>query len=61
MTAKGDTPRRSSSDTDSNLKDTAQMIVATLRRYSDSPGPIAEVIEQVCRPYGNIHVSALDG
>lgn len=37
------------------------MIVATLRRYSDSPGPIAEVIEQVCRPYGNIHVSALDG
>ncbi|KAJ9093623.1 hypothetical protein QFC20_007082 [Naganishia adeliensis] len=49
LTAKGDTPRRSSSDTDSNLKDTAQMIVATLRRYSDSPGPIAEVIEQIAK------------
>lgn len=27
------------------------MIVATLRRYSDSPGPIAEVIEQVSISY----------
>lgn len=43
----GDTPRRSTSDTDSNLKVTARMIVATLRRYGETHGQIAEVIEQV--------------
>ncbi|KAJ9107636.1 hypothetical protein QFC21_001096 [Naganishia friedmannii] len=48
-TKTADTPRRSSSDTDSDLKDAAQIIVATLKRFGDSPGPIAEVIEQIAK------------
>jgi hypothetical protein len=46
-TKTGDTPHRSTSETDSDLRDAARMIVATLKRFGDSPGPIAEVIEQV--------------
>ncbi|KAJ9112608.1 hypothetical protein QFC19_000628 [Naganishia cerealis] len=45
----GDTPQRSNNDTESDLRDAAQMIVATLKRYGDSPGPIAEVIEQIAK------------
>ncbi|GHJ86131.1 hypothetical protein NliqN6_2533 [Naganishia liquefaciens] len=45
----GHTPRPSSSDSDSNLKDTARMIVGTLRRYGESQGQVAEVIEQIAK------------
>ncbi|KAJ9123080.1 hypothetical protein QFC22_001270 [Naganishia vaughanmartiniae] len=48
-TRTGDTPHRSTSETDSDLRDAAQIIVATLKRFGDSPGPIAEVIEQIAK------------